>query len=305
MILLLITLSFGGLVALIVWQGYSIFHRVPTEDRHFLDRPALGFRVVWPLIQALVFYAGHLLGAAEEQLLLARLKRAGVEYSLSPQQFFASKCVSAVGFGLLACLFSISLGGSAALFGIAGCAGGFFYPELWLRDITRTRSTAILRTLPFYLDVITLAIEAGSNLTGGLTQAVQKTGDSALRREFSRVLRDIRSGKTRADALRDLADRTGSPAISNVVAGLIQADRTGSSLGPLLRAQASHLRSQRFQQAEKLAMEAPVKLLGPLVMFIFPTTFAVLGFLLLSKALMEGAISWAPLVWAYGWPGGS
>lgn len=303
MMLLIITLSFGGFVALLVWQGYTIFYSVPTEDRHFLDRPALGFRLVWPLIQAFVFYAGHLLSANQEQLILARLKRAGVEYSLSSQQFFASKCISAIGFALLACVFSLSLGGSAALLGLVGCVGGFYYPELWLRDITRTRSTAILRTLPFYLDVITLAVEAGSNLTGGLTQAVQKTGDSPLRREFSRVLRDIRSGKTRADALRDLADRTGSSAISNVVSGLIQADKTGSSLGPILRAQASQLRSRRFQQAEKLAMEAPVKLLGPLVMFIFPTTFAVLGFLLLSKALQEGVITWPPLVWAYGWPG--
>ena len=303
MMLLIISLSFGALVALIVWQGYSIFRRVPAEDRHFLDRPALGFRLVWPLIQAMVFYAGHWLSPAQEQLLLTRLKKAGVEYSLTPQQFSASKYLCAVGFAAIACLFSVSLGGSAALFGVVGGVGGYCYPELWLREITRTRSTAILRTLPFYLDVITLAVEAGSNLTGGLTQAVQKTGDSPLRREFSRVLRDIRSGKARADALRDMADRTASPAIATVVSGLIQADKTGSSLGPLLRAQANQLRSRRFQQAEKLAMEAPVKLLGPLVMFIFPTTFAVLGFLLLSKALQEGVITWAPLVWAYSWPG--
>ena len=180
---------------------------------------------------------------------------------------------------------------------------GFFYPELWLRETTDKRRGAILRALPFYLDIITLSVEAGSNLTGGITQAVQKSADSPLRRELSRVLRDIRAGRTRAEAMRDMSERTGSQPVQNVVSSLIQAERTGSSLGPLLRSQAEQLRSDRFLRAEKLAMEAPVKLLGPLVMFIFPTTFLVLGFLVMSKAIQEGVLTWAPLVWAYHWPG--
>ncbi|MGQ7848679.1 type II secretion system F family protein [Granulosicoccus sp. 3-233] len=301
--ILTISLLFGGFIAIIVWQAYAIFRQVPEEDRHFMDRPALGFRLVWPLILALVFHAGQFMSDTQVQLTLARLKRAGVEYSLSPQQFLASKVVAAVFSGLLVALAGMHIGGASYIMGFLAAIGGFFYPELWLRELTQTRSTAILRTLPFYLDVITLSVEAGTNLTGGLTQAVQKTGDSPLRREFSRVLRDIRSGKTRADALRDLAERTGSPAVNNVVTGLIQAERTGSSLGPILRAQANQLRSQRFQLAEKKAMEAPVKLLAPLIMFIFPTTALVIGFILLSKAIQEGLLTWGPLVWAYTWPG--
>ena len=136
-----------------------------------------------------------------------------------------------------------------------------------------------------------------------MTQAVQKSADTPLRREFSRVLRDIRAGRSRAEALRDLADRTGTLAIQNLVSSLIQAERTGSSLGPLLRSQSEQLRTERFQRAEKLAMEAPVKLLGPLVMFIFPCTFLVLIYLVMSKAILSGVLSWAPLVWAYTWPG--
>lgn len=300
---LIISLLFGAFVALAVWLGYLIFRRVPNENRHFLDRPALGFRVVWPLIQALVFYFGSWMRESQAELILARLKQAGMEYSLTSQQFFASKCISAVLFGLLFVVIGLTQSSSLVLLGLPAAIGGFFYPEIWLRELTATRRTAILRTLPFYLDVITLAVEAGSNLTGGLTQAVQKTADSPLRREFSRVLRDIRSGKTRAAALRDMASRTGSSPITNLVAGLIQAERTGASLGPLLRAQASQLRSQRFQQAEKRAMEAPVKILGPLVMFIFPTTGLVIGFILLSKSILEGLVTWQPLVWAYNWPG--
>ncbi len=239
----------------------------------------------------------------QSQSVLARLKRAGVEYSLSPQQFLAAKLLAAVFFGVAVSLAGMHIGRASLLMGLPAALGGFFYPDLWLRELTSTRSTAILRTLPFYLDVITLAVEAGTNLTGGLTQAVQKTGDSPLRREFSRVLRDIRSGKTRADALRDLSDRTGNLAVSNVVTGLIQAEKTGSSLGPILRAQAQQLRTQRFQLAEKKAMEAPVKLLAPLVIFIFPTTGLVIGFILISKAIQDGILTWAPLVWAFSWPG--
>jgi tight adherence protein C len=300
---LLLSLPFGFFVAVLVWGLYAVFRTVPEENRQFRDRPAIGFRLVWPLIQAVVFHFNQWMNNARIEATSVKLKRAGVEYSLSPQQFVAAQVVSSA-------LFCITTGMAASLvapstmwLGLVGGAAGFWYPELWLREISATRSKSILRHLPFYLDVITLAVEAGSNLTGGITQAVQKTSDSPLRKEFSRVLRDIRSGKARAEALRNLSDRTGSPSVSSVVASLIQAEKTGASLGPILRAQANQLRTQRFQAAEKKAMEAPVKMLGPLVIFIFPTTSLVIGFILLSKAVQEGLITWKPLLWAYGWPG--
>ncbi len=300
---LLIPLLFGMGVSLLVWMLYRVFHSIPTEDRQFLDRPALGFRLVWPLIQLVEFHAGAWVSDAQASTTLARLKKAGVEYSVSPKQYVAAKFISAVLFGGAIALVLAVISTPLAWLGILGALGGFLYPELWLRELSDTRSKAILKTLPFYLDVITLSVEAGSNLTGGITHAVQKTGDSALRKEFSRVLRDIRSGKSRAEALREMSDRTGSPPVSSVVASLVQAEKTGASLGPILRAQAHQLRSQRFQLAEKKAMEAPVKMLGPLVIFIFPTTSFVIGFILLSKAIQEGLVTWQPLLWAYGWPG--
>ena len=302
---LLISLAFGGFVGLLAWQAWTVFHAVPDEDRQFLDRPALGFRLAWPLIQAFVHHFGGFVSEEQAVSTLHRLRRAGVEYSLSPRQFIASKFVSALLFGLAAWLALSALGRSAIGFSLIGAAAGFFYPELWLRETGEGRRGKILKSLPFYLDIVTLSVEAGSNLTGGLTQAVQKSADSPLRREFSRVLRDVRAGRTRAEALRDMSERTGSQAIQNLVSTIIQAERTGSSLGPLLRAQSEQLRTQRFQLAEKKAMEAPVKLLGPLVMFIFPCTFLVLGFLLLSKAIQSGIgpFAWPPLVWAYQWPG--
>ncbi len=303
MIPVAISLMFGAFVAIVFYQVYRIFNAVPDEDRSFMDRPALGYRLVWPLIQVFVHYFGEYIGEQQKTLTFFRLKQAGVEYSLSPEQFVGAKVVSFFAFTMLFYLLLKMAGFSAGMFSICIGIAGYFYPELWLREITGKRKNNILKALPFYLDIITLSVEAGSNLTGGLTQAVMKSSDSPLRSEISRVLRDIRAGKTRAESLRAMADRSGSRSLTSVVSSMIQAEKSGSSLGPILRAQAEQLRSERFQRAEKLAMEAPVKLLGPLVMFIFPTTFLVLGFLILSKAILEQMITFAPIVWAYHWPG--
>lgn len=303
MIVLLISLSIGLFIGLAVWNVYQIFHAVPDEDRSFLDRPPTGFRVVWPLIQAFVHYFDSLISDNYRYATTVRLKRAGVEYCVSAEQFLAGKVISALVCGALMFIVLALLGFQSIAFVLVTAVGGFYFPELWLKECMDKRVKDMFRSLPFYLDVITLAVEAGSNLTGGITHAVQKSADGPLRSEFNRVLRDIRAGKTRAEAMRDMAERSGSAAINNVVSSMIQAEKSGSSLGPILRAQAEQLRNMRFLKAEKLAMEAPVKLLGPLVMFIFPTTFIVIGFVILSKAIQAGVLSWPPLVWAYTWPG--
>ena len=102
------------------------------------------------------------------------------------------------------------------------------------------------------------------------------------------AVRDVRAGRSRTDALRTLADRMDEAVISSFVAAVIQAEQTGMALGPILRAQAEQRRNERFSRAEKLAMEAPVKLLFPLIAFIFPCTFLVLGFPIAMKFLHMG-----------------
>ena len=102
------------------------------------------------------------------------------------------------------------------------------------------------------------------------------------------MLRDIRAGRSRSEALHDLSARLALPAISSLVAALLVAERQGGALGPVLRAQAEQRRSERFLRAEKLAMEAPVKMLLPLLVFIFPCTFAMLLFPVVVRFLEEG-----------------
>lgn len=300
---LALAVAIGLSLTLGIWSIYRIFAAVPEEDRTYLDRPPSGFRILWPLIQLLVHYLGGKLSMSYRLQMQARLRAAGVDYSLSPEQFFAGKLLSGLIVFLFAALLLAMLGSFSWFVVLFIAVGGFFYPNLWLRETTQKRQKQILRALPFYLDIITLAVEAGTNLTGAFNQAVQKGPEGPLKLEINRVLREVRAGKGRTDALRSMADRVNMTAINTLVSSLIQAEQMGSSLGPVLRAQADQRRIERFQRAEKLAMEAPVKLLGPLIMFIFPNFFVVLIFMLLSKAVMEGVLDWEPLVFIFTWPG--
>ena len=140
------------------------------------------------------------------------------------------------------------------------------------------------------LDLVTLCVEAGLNLTGALQQAAAKGPAGPLREELHRVLRDVRAGKSRADALRGLAERVGEPAIANLVSTVIQAENMGMSLGPMLRAQGEQRRAERFARAEKAAMEAPVKMLLPLIACIFPCTFVIVFFPIAVRLVFEGLL---------------
>jgi tight adherence protein C len=179
--------------------------------------------------------------------------------------------------------------GPGALVGaMAGCVFGFHMPELWLRDMTKTRNLKILKRLPFFLDIVTMAVEAGMNLSSALQKSVEKMPSGPLVVEINRVLREIRAGKPRTDALRDMAARLDFPAMNSLVSALVQGELMGSSIGPILRAQSEQRRTERFQRAEKLALEAPVKMLGPLTLCIFPCTFIVIGFPIVTQLLKSG-----------------
>lgn len=304
MITVLIPALFIGLaVILLVWSANRILTDIPTEDRQYYDRPPFGFRLAWPLIRLLVHYVGPLLTQDYRINVQKKLKTAGQDYVIGPEQYFSACCVSSVAITAIiaAVMHMIGIWSWQWLIGLGIL--GFFYPTLWLKEHTKARQKEILRSLPFYLDIITLSVEAGTNLGGAFNQAVTKGPDGPLKAEFNRMLRELRAGKSRADSLRSLADRVNMSSVTSVVSSLIQAEQMGSSLGPVLRINADQRRLERFQRAEKLAMEAPVKLLGPLVMFIFPTTFIVLTFILMTKAVQEGVITWVPLVRALSWPG--
>lgn len=303
MTIYLISGCIGVSIVLLVWQLFFVYDSVPSEDRAWRDRPLLVFRLVWPVIQVFDHYGSWFYSAQRHAAATSKLRRAGLEFTLSSGQLIAARLVGALALLLLCACFFWVIDIGMHLLVLVAAFWGYYYPDMWVRRVINTRQIKMDRDLPFYLDVVILAVESGTNLTGALTQAVQKAPDSPLRVEFNRVLRDIRAGKPRAQALRELSDRAGNQALTSVISGMNQAERSGASLGPVLRAQATQLRSARFALAEKKAVEAPVRLLAPLVAFIFPTTFIVLGFLILSKLIQQNIVTWEPLVWAYTWPG--
>jgi tight adherence protein C len=138
------------------------------------------------------------------------------------------------------------------------------------------RHHAITRALPYNLDLLTLSVEAGLDFAAALGKVVEKGRKGPLADELHTTLKELKLGKTREEALRNLAARVDLTTLNSFVHALIQADKMGTPLGKILRILATQMRIERTQRAEKLANEAPVKLLLPLIGFIFPTIFIML-----------------------------
>ena len=275
------------MAVLSIWM---LYRAVPKENRDFMDPLGPKLRLVWPLIRVLEYYLCTNLPNEYLERVDERLQKTGVSYLLKAEQFVALRIVTTV----LALLFTIimlaALKVSIPLLILLSPLAGFYLPNLWLSDNRKRRTREVVMGMPVYLDFLTMSVEAGLNLSGGLAQAMEKGPQGALRTEFGIVLRDLRAGLTRSDALRRMSERLDIQEVTGFVSAIIQAEKLGSSMAQVLRVQAEQRRNERFQRAEKLAMEAPVKLVFPLVLFIFPVTFVVLGFPIVVKFLSEGIL---------------
>jgi tight adherence protein C len=293
----LLALMCGTATALVAMQVAHAIGKIPQEDRRFKDVPPLGFRLIWWPIQWFSYPLARIVSQAPTSPLAIRLRKAGLEYCINPQQFVAARLlytlVISAGAACVLELLGRGPGGDfrASTYWQAAGAGALFggaYCGMWLKDRIAFRKRQLQKSLPFVLDLITLCVEAGLNLQGAFNQAVDKGPHGVLRDEIQRVLRDVRNGKARSEALRSMSERLQEPSVMNFVTAMIQAERIGMNLGPALRAQADQRRSERFLRAEKLAMEAPVKLLFPLIAFIFPCTFVVLFFPIAVQFMNSG-----------------
>ena len=152
----------------------------------------------------------------------------------------------------------------------------YVYPLAWLRGAVKQRHLAIMRALPFVLDLLTLSVEAGMDFMSALQRNCERRKLDPLNEELIRMTREIQVGTPRRTALRNMSERVRQPDLRAVVHALVQADELGVPIGSILRIQSDQLRSRRFERAEKLANEAPVKMLGPLLLCIFPAVFLIL-----------------------------
>jgi tight adherence protein C len=203
----------------------------------------------------------------EKQLIMA-----GLETKLQPAQFVMIRIAICVGLPLL---FSIPLHGLPVRMLAQSVALGWVVPRFWLKRKIAERQHKILKALPDTIDLLTVSVEAGL----GFDAAASKIGEKVtgpLGDEFRQYLRLVRMGTVRREAMRELGDRSGVSDLHTFATGLIQADQLGVSMSKVLRVQSEEMRRRRRQRAEEKAMKAPIKMLFPLVFFIFPTIFIVL-----------------------------
>lgn len=268
----------------------SLAGAVPEEDRLFLDPLPASLRPLWPLVNFVVHHFGNSFSAKLVEKTDLQLRLTSLTFLMNARQFIALSIIASILAALVTLLLMLLVGWFSLLLLIVVAAIGYFYPRIWTRDVRRRRVGQILKHLPIYLDFLTLAVEAGLNINGAIQKAVEKGPEGPLRRELEHVLRDLKSGLNRMEALRRLDDRLRIKEVTNLVGTVVQAERMGSGLAKSLRFQSEQRRSERFQRAEKQAMEAPVKLVFPLLAFIFPITFIVLGFPIAMKFVQEGLL---------------
>ena len=235
-------------------------------------------RVLRPAISKLLDFFGRLTPQRNLRELQHRLELAGRPYGWTVVNFVGLRVVAALLLGALGFMVTLLADLSflqRLLLALALGGLGYFLPIVWLGRRTRERQSALLRALPDGLDMLNICVGAGLGFDAALSR-VSEQWQTPLADEFNRVVAEIRLGKTRRQALLDLARRTEVMELENFVATIVQADQLGVSIAKVLRTQAEQMRILRRQRAEEQARQASIKLLFPLVFMIFPSLLAVL-----------------------------
>ena len=210
----------------------------------------------------------------------ARLRfiHAGWRKSGAPALFYAAKTALAVLLPALACLVLRDGGHNLLLWLVSAAAAGYYAPDIWLKRCLARRQRELFETFPDALDLMTVCVEAGLAMDAALARVAQEIGlkSAILAEEMQLVTLELRAGSGKEKALRNLALRTGIDDVDALVTLLIQAERFGTSIGASLRVQSDQLRTKRRQRAEETAARIALKLLFPLIFFIFPSLMVVL-----------------------------
>jgi tight adherence protein C len=244
-------------------------------------------RVVAPTKEKLARFVLRIHPKTTTDSVRAKLLAAGLGRTVSPTGFLAAKAAVAIGCFVLGALFGGTAAGGAGVlvFGLILAALGFLAPDFVVGSRARKRRESIRAQLPDALDLLAVSVEAGLGFDGAISKLTDNM-NGPLTEEFGLTLNEIRIGESRQDALKKLSERCDTPEVSGFVRAIVQADQLGISLGRILRIQATDTRLRRQAAAEEKAMKAPIKMLFPTVLFIFPAMFLVIlgpAFLNLSK----------------------
>ena len=235
-------------------------------------------RTIKPFAARLSGMVARITSASFTEQTEKRLAMAGNPGDMRVSDWLGMKALaSGTAFAVMFLLFGL-LGGNLLLglgLGFAGLVGGYIFPEFWLGGRVKKRQKLILLELPDALDLLTISVRAGLAFDAALGKVVEKM-KGPLVDEFRRALAEVRVGKARRDALRDIVPRTDVQPLSNFIGAIIQAEQLGVSISKVLQVQSEQLRIERRQRAEEQAAKAPIKMLFPLVGCIFPSLFVVI-----------------------------
>jgi tight adherence protein C len=234
-------------------------------------------RVVIPILQTIAGFVTRFAPAQAMEKAKTQIEMAGRPVK-SPEIFMGIRGGAAAVLFVLAFLILSMVGQpilQRALFSLIGAVIGFILPGVWLGSKISQRQDDVIKSLPDALDLLVICVEAGLGFEGAMAKVAEKW-DNEMAKAFARVLQEIRLGKLRNDALREMDNNIGVPDITSFVAAIIQATQFGVSIAKVLRIQSEQMRIKRRQRAEKKAQEAPIKMLFPMVFLIFPSLFVVL-----------------------------
>jgi tight adherence protein C len=236
-------------------------------------------RVIIPMYKALARFALRFTPENQIEEIRRQLELAGKAQSMEPMTFFGQRIVLtlALGVGAFVLFFFVTdWGVTKGILGtIGGAALGYYLPILQLKGQISRRQDGIVKALPDALDLLTICVEAGLGFEQAMGKVYEKWDDD-LAIAFGRVLQEIQLGKRRGEALRDMANRMDVPDVTSFVAALIQAEQLGVSIAKILRIQSDQMRVKRRQRAQEKAQQAPVKMMIPMVLLIFPSIWIVL-----------------------------
>jgi tight adherence protein C len=251
---------------------YGRFRFASRDDgEHFRDR------VLVPMRNRLASAVLRLNPRMTVEAVNAKLLAAGMNRRVTATGFLAFKAVTAVSGIVLGALLGGGMAGPAGamLFGVCFAAFGFIAPDFVVSSRARKRREQIKAQLPDALDLLMVSVEAGLGFDGAVGKLTEHM-DGPLAQEFALTLNEMRIGESRQEALRRLTDRVDAPEVHAFARAIIQSDQLGMSLGRILRVQAADSRLRRQSAAEEKAMKAPIKMLFPTVLFIFPAMFIVI-----------------------------
>ena len=248
-------------------------------------------RIVLPFFNSVGKVSQRFTPQATLQSTRRKLEMAGNPMRMDPSFFLTLRLILAVVFGGLIFIVFLVTGRNwvqGLALTVVFLLLGFMFPDLWLTSRISRRQKGVFRAMPDALDLLTVCVEAGLGFDAAMSK-VQEKWENELALEFGRVIQEIRLGKLRRDALRDMAERIGVAELTSFVAAVIQSEQLGVSLAKVLRIQSDQMRVRRRQMAEEEAHRAPIKMIFPIALLIFPSILIVLlgpaALLLMSSTL--------------------